>query len=201
MTDPSGEQPSEPFVRPARLIDAAAFAEVQRRSWGAVAEALGLPEPPDPDHMERAWQRAITAPPTERHRSWVAVERSAEGEVVHGIAVVAPASDPDVDEAHCVELLVLTVDPDARGCGHGSRLLVAAMQTAADGGEHEAVAWIASGDDTLRRFLEESGWAADGAFRTLSDPDSADLRQVRLATSLVEPQATAAPEERGTMGA
>ena len=60
---------------------------------------------------------------------------------------------------------------------------------------------VASGDDTLRRFLEESGWAADGAFRTLTDPDSADLRQVRLATSLVEPQATAAPEERGTMGA
>jgi GNAT superfamily N-acetyltransferase len=204
MTDPSGEAPSQPFVRPARLIDAAAFAGVQHRSWTATSAALGIPEPPDLAHMELAWQRAITAPPSDRHHSWVAVERTAQSERVRGIAAIAPASDPDLGKSQCVELLVLAVDPTSRGRGHGSRLLSAAMQSATDAGEHEAVAWVASADDVLRRFLEQSGWAADGAFRTLSQGsdesshDSPALRQVRLATSL-SPTATSTTSERGTM--
>jgi len=86
---------------------------------------------------------------------------------------------------------VLSVDPAHRGRGHGSRLLSAALQTATSAGEQEAVAWIASGDDLLRRFLESAGWAADGAHRTLADdgdgPIASELRQVRLGTLLVPP--------------
>ncbi|MFL6287697.1 MAG: GNAT family N-acetyltransferase [Actinomycetes bacterium] len=179
----------QPFVRPARLIDAEDFAAVQHRSWSAAAEVLGLPAPPDVAHMERSWEHAITVPPTKRHRSWIAVDRSAESETVRGVAALAPASDPDLDGNHCVELVVLAVDPEWRGRGHGSRLLIAAMQTAMDAGEREAVTWVASGDDATRRFFEASRWVADGAFRSLAEGDSdpeqdTELRQVRLATSL-----------------
>jgi GNAT superfamily N-acetyltransferase len=188
----------QPFVRPARLIDAADFAAVQHRSWSEAAKALDLPAPPAAEQMERAWEHAITVPPTERHRSWVAVDRSLEGEAVRGVAALAPASDPDLDPEVVIELVVLAVDPDWRERGHGSRLLVAALQTAADAGDREAVAWVASGDDGTRRFLEEAGWIADGAFRTLAQGDSesnegGELRQVRLATSLE----TAASTEAG----
>lgn len=179
----------QPFVRRARLADAEAFATVQHRSWAHGAAQHGLPEPPELDEMVRAWERAITVPPSPRHHSWVAIDRSAAGEVVHGAAATAPSSDPDLDAERCVEVVVLAVDPAARGLGHGSRLVAAAMDAATVDGALEAVAWVGSDDDVTRRFLEAGGWVADGAFRTLTD-DSAtrdsvgELRQVRLATSL-----------------
>ena len=179
------------FVRAARVIDAGGFAAVQRRSWQASANDLGLPAPPDAGFMERSWEKAVMAPPSDRHRTWVAVETSSGDEVVVGAAALAPASDPDLDSDGCLELLVLTVAPEHRGRGHGSRLLTAALQTAAAAGEREAVVWVASADDSLRRFLEAAGWAADGAYRTLAtdappadEPVAAELRQIRLSTSL-----------------
>jgi GNAT superfamily N-acetyltransferase len=178
------------FVRAARLIDAAGFASVQHRSWQRASQDLGLPPPPELAVVERGWERAVTAPPSVRHTTWVAVETGSGEEVVVGAAAVAPASDPDLDASTTIELLLLTVDPDHRRRGHGSRLLTATMQTAMDAGEREAVAWVPSVDDELRTFLEGAGWAADGAYRTLagtSDPDAdeIELRQVRLATALV----------------
>ncbi len=164
---------SEPgFVRPARLIDAEAFAQVQRRAWQVSSDELGLPPPPDQAPVERAWEHSITAPPTDRHRTWVATAGHGDGERVVGVAAISPASDPDLDAEQCVELALLAVDPDARRQGHGSRLLSAALQTASDAGEREAVAWVPSPDDVLRAFLEGAGWVADGAFRTLADTDT-----------------------------
>lgn len=186
------------FVRAARLIDASGFASVQRRSWMDASTDLGLPLPPDADVMERSWEKAVMAPPSDRHHTWVAVETSSGQEVVVGVAALAPASDPDLDPSHCLELLVFTVDPAHRGKGHGSRLLTAALQSASAADEEEAVAWLASGDDSLRRFLESAGWATDGAHRTLAtDEDDTNedganarqLRQVRLGTML-EPSAS-----------
>jgi len=186
------------LVRPARLIDAAGFAAVQRRCWSNVAGDLGLPPPPDAGEMERSWERAVMTPPSDRHSTWVAVETSGDTESVVGAAALAPAADPDLDASTCLELVVFAIDPDHQSKGHGSRLLTAAMRTAADAGELEAVTWVAAGDDALRRFLEQSGWGADGAHRTLSTDDAsstdaaaptspqpaAQLRQVRLGTSL-----------------
>jgi GNAT superfamily N-acetyltransferase len=179
------------FVRAARLTDAEAFARVQHRSWQRASDDLGLPGPPDLAAVERGWERAVTAPPSPRHRTWVAVQATPDGEQVVGVAGVAPASDPDLDPATVVELVLLAVDPDVRRRGHGSRLLTAAIQTAADEGEREAVTWVPSVDDSSRAFLEEAGWVADGAYRTLAgapepDADEVELRQVRLATSLVD---------------
>ena len=185
----------QPFVRQARLVDAEAFAAVQHRSWVRGAEHVALPPPPPRDDMQRAWERAITVPPSSRHHSFVAVDRSADGEVVRGIAASTPASDPDLDAERCVEVVVLAVEPDARGRGHGSRLVTALVDVAVDEGAEEAVTWVAVDDDATRQFLEGCGWAADGAFRTLStdDPDQApgsELRQVRLATALVDADAS-----------
>jgi GNAT superfamily N-acetyltransferase len=175
------------FVRAARLIDASAFAAVQHRSWATGGAHLGVGAPPPLDVLEQAWQRAITAPPSDRHRTWVAIDSAAGSDAVVGAAAVAPATDPDLDAAHVIELVLFTVHPEHRRRGHGSRLLSAALQTAGADGETEAVVWLASADDELRRFLEAAGWAADGAFRTLERPDDSDaapLREIRLGTSL-----------------
>jgi GNAT superfamily N-acetyltransferase len=199
---PEGVPPAG-FVRPARLIDAADFAAVQHRAWLAASAELGLPQPPALAHIERGWERAITAPPSNRHSTWVAYTPApvpdadmpragmppadSRADRIVGAAAIAPASDPDVDPETTVELVLLAVEPTARRRGHGSRLVTAAMDFASSGGAEEAVAWIASADDAMRRLLEESGWIADGAFRTLESTDAADgdqVRQVRLSTSL-----------------
>jgi GNAT superfamily N-acetyltransferase len=175
------------FVRPARLPDAAAFSAVQHSSWTSDGARLGIGAPPALDVLERAWERAITAPPSDRHRTWVAVEAGSGADAVVGVAAIAPATDPDLDADRTVELLLFTVAPGRRGRGHGSRLLTAVLQTAGADGEREAVVWLASADDELRGFLEAAGWATDGAFRALEAETTGDappLRQVRLGTVL-----------------
>lgn len=172
-------------VRPARLGDVAELTAVQLKSW-RTAEGLppGEESVPDVAEAERAWQRAVMVPPTDRHCIWVA----AEAEVVVGLAALAPASDPDLDPTSTTELLVLTVDPDRRQRGHGSRLLAAAMQAVADGGQQAAITWVAAQDDASRQFLSGAGWGVDGAHRSLAahddSPASDRLRQVRMGTDL-----------------
>jgi GNAT superfamily N-acetyltransferase len=198
-------------VRRARLIDAATFAAIQLQAWRDAAGRLPLPEPPDPAVAERSWERAIIAPPSPRHSTWVATQNDNEQERIVGAAALSPALDPDLDPASWLELLVLAVDPDHRNAGHGSRLLNAVMDDAAAAGETGTVVWLTTGDDVGRRFLQSAGWSADGAHRELTndlDGEAGDsgegegtgddggdggdaagrsLRQLRLATLLTAP--------------
>ena len=64
-------------------------------------------------------------PADARNRVLVALERNR----VVGFAITSPATDPDCDPVADGELMELTVDPDERGKGHGSRLLQAAVDT------------------------------------------------------------------------
>ena len=102
-------------------------------------------------------------PPDARVRVLVALERNR----VVGFAITSPATDPDADPVSDGELMELTVDPEDRGHGHGSRLLQAAVDTLAADRFERAVCWTVTSDDDVRRFLTEAGWAADGAHREL----------------------------------
>jgi GNAT superfamily N-acetyltransferase len=82
------------------------------------------------------------------------------------------------------ELSELTLDPDERGKGHGSRLLQAAVDTMRADRFTRAVSWAMVGDDALRAFLTEAGWAPDTAHRELALDQDGETRvkQVRLHT-------------------
>ncbi len=172
-------------VRPARLVDVDAIAQIQWTSWPTTP---GLPESaaaaPELSEITRAWERAVVAPPSPRHTVWSALE----GERVVGLVALGPATDPDLDATTTSELLTLVVAPTDRRQGHGSRLLAAAMESLQAQGQHVAVAWLNAQDDQTREFLEAAGWGPDGAFRTLAeqddDPDAAYVRQVRVGTDL-----------------
>jgi ribosomal protein S18 acetylase RimI-like enzyme len=177
---------SDVSVRVAWADDAEAIAGVQVRAWpemyGDLLPADALPTDPGP--LAAAWHRALVAPGDARNRVLVALERN----LVTGFLVTGPATDPDCDPVATGELGDLTVDPDKRGAGHGSRLLQAGADTLVADRFDRAVAWLPAGDDATRAFLTSSGWGPDGAHRTLDllGDGTTTVKQVRLHTSLVD---------------
>jgi GNAT superfamily N-acetyltransferase len=171
-------------VRIAWADDAEAIAAIQARAW-ATAYAGLLPAAGDLRQADFAqlWRDALTRPADARHRALVALERNR----IVGFAITTPATDPDSDPVDDAELMEFTIDADERGKGHGSRLLQAAVDTMAADRFTRSVTWLVAGDDALRRFLTEAGWAADTAHRTLDldGTGATQVSQVRLHTALV----------------
>ena len=171
-------------VRVAWSDDAPAVAALQLRAWQSTyaglvpAETLAL----DPEETSQAWAAALRSPGDARNRVLVALERNR----VVGFGVVSPAADPDCDPVADAELNELVVDPDERGKGHGSRLLQAVADTLRADRFTRAVTWTIVGDDELRRFLTDAGWAADTAHRELDldGTGTTTVKQVRLHTAL-----------------
>jgi GNAT superfamily N-acetyltransferase len=174
-------------VRAARPSDAGAPGRVQARAWAASYGDL-LPAAPDEARLTEAWTTAITDPPSPRHRILVATA----GDRVVGFAALAPSTDADAASAGDgpdAELLVLVVDPDDLGRGHGSRLLNASADVLADSGVARLRAWVPEPDTDRLRFLTSAGFATDGATRVLdaSGDGSTTVREVRL-TAVLPPR-------------
>lgn len=171
-------------VRLAGADDAEAIARLQVKTWptlyGDLVDDTLLPH--DVDALAVAWRRTLTAPGDHRNRALVALDRSR----VVGLVLTGAAGDPDCDPTTDGEVAELTVDPEHRQRGHGSRLLQAAVDTLVADQFVHALIWVGAHDDVLRDFLVATGWESDGAHRELAtaDSDSGATRasQVRLRT-------------------
>lgn len=176
---------SDVSCRVAWADDATAMAQVQVAAWRlSYAELLpaDVLATLDPEPIATAWRQALTRPPDARNRVLVALEHND----VRGFVVTGPGTDPDLDPIAVGELSDLTVDPGHRRSGHGSRLLHAAVDTLRADRFARAVTWVPASDDITRAFLTDTGWAADGAHRTLdlTGDGGVQVKQVRLHTSL-----------------
>jgi GNAT superfamily N-acetyltransferase len=176
-------------VRLALAQEAAVIAGIQRRAWAEHTDSAlsrRLLELADLEQMTRSWEQAVTRPPDARCRVLVAVTDRG----VVGFAATTPSPDGDAEPGQDGAVGEFVVDPSARQQGHGSRLLNACADTLRADGFRRATIWVPTGDDGLRRFLVESGWAPDGAHRSLGsdDDDEASLKQVRLHTDLATEQ-------------
>jgi GNAT superfamily N-acetyltransferase len=167
-------------ARVAWADDAEAIAVLQAKAWRVMYAGV-LPDEALEPHPE-TWRAILGRPADARLRVLVAMDRHR----VVGFALTAPASDPDCDPVADGEVADLTVDPDERGRGHGSRLLQAAADTLRADRFSRAVTWSMVGDDALRAFLTSAGWAADGAHRELDldGTGTTTVKQVRLHTDL-----------------
>lgn len=161
--------PDAGFVRPARAGDAASLARVQVASWrasfgGIVPPALlaELTSAEAEGVWRDRWREAITSPPTSRHHVLAAVTGAAPREVV-GFVSAGPATDADRWPGTDAEVYELRIYPERTGLGHGSRLMHAVADTLVSDGFHTVSIWALEADVDVRRFLESSGWAADGA--------------------------------------
>lgn len=177
-------RPVADSVRLALPVEAAAIAELQRRSWTAqLAEGQAAPvlDGIDAQQMAQAWENAIRRPPRAQFRVLVALE---QGRVV-GFASTVPSPDPDAEAGADGAVDEFAVDPPAQRRGHGSRLLHACVDTLRADGFVRAAWWVNASDDALRRFLSEAGWAPDGGRREIgTDDESVRLKQVRMHTDI-----------------
>lgn len=168
-------------VRLARVSDATAIARVQAAALSISYRDL-LPARAvarfDEEAARVAWTAAISAPPTPKHRVFVALSKA---DVV-GFAAVGPGADDDLDPEADAELFALHIDPSAFREGHGSRLMHAVADHARDDGFARLVMWVFAADDALRGFLHAAGWGPDGSTRDLDTGELA--HQVRLHTSI-----------------
>ncbi|UFN45650.1 GNAT family N-acetyltransferase [Nocardioides okcheonensis] len=184
MTPASGGPTADVSVRVAWSDDADAIAALQVRAWPDLYAGVLPAEafPTDVDAVAAQWHRSLSRPADARHRVLVALERNR----VVGFALTAPAADPDCDPLADGEVSEVTLDPHERGKGHGSRLLQAAVDTLAADRFTRAVSWVNAGDDALRTFLTDAGWAPDTAHRELDldGTGATRVRQVRLHTAI-----------------
>ena len=186
----AGSAGSAGFVRPARARDAASLARVQVASWrcgfAGIVPAPLLAELTGGE-AEQAfrdrWREAITNPPTSRHRVLAAVTGDPAREVA-GFVSAGPATDADRWPGTDSEVYELRISPERTGQGHGSRLLHAVADTLVSDGFHTVSLWALEADTALRRFLESSGWAADGARAELDVGTTVPV--VRLHTAISE---------------
>lgn len=172
------QETADVSVRLAWGDDAAAIAEVQLACWQAdFGDTLN--ETPAVDDIAASWHQSLVRPPEARNRVLVALDRNR----VVGFAVLMPGTDPDCDPIRDGELVEWQVLPGERRRGHGSRLLQAAVDTLAADRFSRGLIWLMTTDDTRMRFLQEAGWAADGAHRELATDDDVRLKQVRWHTA------------------
>jgi ribosomal protein S18 acetylase RimI-like enzyme len=165
--------------------DAEAIAGVQVRAWRTSYDGLlpaDLLASLDRDAIAAGWRTSLVQPAVARERVLVALERN----TVTGFAFTSPATDPDADPSTEGEIADLTVDPERRRQGHASRLMQACVDTLVADGFGTAVTWVNTGDDDLRGFLVEAGWAPDGAHRELDlrGDGEVTVKQVRLHTAI-----------------
>jgi GNAT superfamily N-acetyltransferase len=170
-------------VRLAWPAEADSIAVVQRRAWGERPGRIGQLLLAGITHhaMADSWRSAVLRPPDARCRVLVAVADA----LVVGFATTVPGTDPDLQGSQAGELGEFEVDPQARGRGHGSRLLNACVDTLRADGFERAVCWVEATDDVRRKFLTDAGWAADGGWREIGPRVGPDrIKQVRLHTDL-----------------
>jgi GNAT superfamily N-acetyltransferase len=168
-------------VRPALADDAGEIARIQvvtwRTAYRSVLPAAVLDEW-DEDAATSTWRVAITGPPTPGHGVLVALERN----TIVGFAAFGPAeltADERQDPSGpTTEVSTLLVEPRWGRRGHGSRLLSAVADLAANAGTARLQVWLLEDDQISARFYESAGWAPDGWARTL-DTGAVPLHDVR----------------------
>ena len=172
-------------MRVATMADAEAIARVQVASWRVRYDGVlpaELIEAMNVDDFAERWRSSLHRPGDARNRVLVALD----GDDVRGFAVTGPATDPDADPIADGEIAELTVEPDHRRQGHGSRLLQASVETMRSDRFTRGTVWVAGADDATRTFVTEAGWAPDGAHRELDlrGDGAVRVKQVRLHTAL-----------------
>jgi GNAT superfamily N-acetyltransferase len=160
-------------VRAARPEDGPEIARIQVETWRTAYKRL-LPasvlDALDVGQAAEAWGAAVTSPPSDAHRVYVATE----GAATVGFAAVGPSEEDDAQPGESA-IAALVVEPRWGRRGHGSRLLAAVTDQLGPG---RLVAWVPEGDRASAAFYESANWERDGLVRVL-EADGGTAREAR----------------------
>jgi GNAT superfamily N-acetyltransferase len=146
-------------VRPARVEDAAAGAEVHVRTWQVAYEhVFGAERVAGIDLGRRVavWERMLGDP--EPHSAVFVAE---DGGRVVGFASIGESGEA-ADEG---ELYAIYVLPESWGSGAGPALMATAVGALRAEGFRDAILWVLEDNPRARRFYEREGWSRDGGSR------------------------------------
>jgi len=147
-------------VRPARVEDAAAIADVHVRTWqGAYAHVFGAEQLAQLDVGARAasWRHWLEEPLPH----WAVFVAEEQDGPVAAFAWVGESREAAGEG----ELYAIYALPEAWGSGAGPALMDAALAALCGLGFREAVLWVLEDNPRARRFYEREGWHADGGRR------------------------------------
>ena len=172
-------------VRPARLSDADAVAEVHVRSWQVGYRGLlpdWLLDGLDPARRAQRYRDSFNDPDYAHVRGMVAeIDERLVGFVRYGpYRTDHSAGWKDVDPTLGGEVYSLYVDPDHWGIGVGGQLLDSSVADLGDAGLEPIRVWCLVENERARRFYVKHGFAPDGVTEPL------DLGQTERVTRLEE---------------
>jgi GNAT superfamily N-acetyltransferase len=146
-------------VRPARVEDAAAIADVHVRTWqAAYAHVFGAERLAELDVGARAtsWRHWLAEP----QPHWAVFVAEERGRVV--AFGWAGESREAADEG---ELYAIYALPEAWGGRAGPALMAACLGSLGEAGFREAILWVLDDNPRARRFYEREGWHIDSGRR------------------------------------
>lgn len=188
MSHPHTHSPgplADASVHTARPSDAPAIGLVQSVVWQQ-AYAGVLPAEVVETFAAAAfagvWRQSLQQPPTPAHRVMV----GCAGDQVVGLVALGPAPEEEAGlPERCGQVLEMSVHPDARRQGHGSRLLNAAGDTLRAHDHTSLACWVRADDEPTRAFLATGGLEPDGAWRErVVGPQGQTLREIRVLAAL-----------------
>jgi ribosomal protein S18 acetylase RimI-like enzyme len=142
--------PFEIRVRPARLADQAALAELEAIAWSAES---GFPSVIAPDQRNATFFDASNPP-----EAFLVAEL--DGRVVGYIRLKPPTKLPE--NVHVIQVQGLAVHPDARRHGVASGLLDAAEETLRERGTRKLTLRVLSTNEAAIRLYERHGFVREG---------------------------------------
>ncbi|MCB2222817.1 MAG: GNAT family N-acetyltransferase [Actinobacteria bacterium] len=142
-----------PDVRIATTEDGPAIAAVQVAAWNATYRGLL------PDHVIDQMRVEDRGPQwAGRIGAGTTVLLAVEDGRVAGFCALAAS-----DEEGAGEVTAMYARPDARGRGHGRRMMAGALEWFRSEGFGTAVLWVLDTNRIGREFYEKAGWVPDGA--------------------------------------
>jgi GNAT superfamily N-acetyltransferase len=145
-------------IRRARVQDAAAMADINRRGW-QVAYADIVPAETLREagaDLEVRWADGLAGGEDGRE-VWVATDA---GDAAIGFVSVGASRDADARPGEG-EVRAIYLAPEVLGTGVGSELLACGEQALARLGHPAATLWVFEANLRARRFYERNGWAAE----------------------------------------
>jgi RimJ/RimL family protein N-acetyltransferase len=170
-------------VRPARLEDVPALAQIHVASWQAAYRGL-LPDTllaaQSVPHRTQQWTTWLSEPVVIARSGIFVVED--EADTVAGFVYAGPGRR----EVSSGEIYAIYLRPDAFGKGMGQRLLAAGTAWLTAREFRSAFLWVLASNDRARRFYAAAGWEPDGGTQD-EVRDGVILHELRYRRSLLTP--------------